>query len=62
MVKLEEFYRSIGVPENLSTFGITDEYFEAMGKHIDSHWMAPLKAFVVPFEVSDVVEVLKRCL
>lgn len=60
--KLEDFYRSIGVPAGLKDVGVTDEHFKAMAEHIDSHWIAPLSAFVVPFTVDDVVEVLKRSL
>lgn len=62
LVKLEAFYKSLGVPAGLSELGITDEHFEAMADHIVNHWFAPLEAFPVPFAKADVVEVLKRSL
>lgn len=62
LVKLEAFYKSLGVPAGLSELGITDEHFEAMADHIVHHWFAPIEAFPVPFAKADVVEVLKRSL
>lgn len=62
LTKLEQFYRSLGVPAGLKELGVTDEHFAAMAHHIDTHWFGPLSAFVVPFTEADVVEVLKRSL
>lgn len=60
LVKLEAFYKSIGVPSGLAELGIDDTHFEAMAEHIEKHWFSPLQGFPVPFTREDVVEVLKR--
>lgn len=62
LVKLEAFYKSIGVPSGLAELGIDDTHFEAMAEHIEKHWFSPLEGFPVPFTREDVVEVLKRSL
>ena len=61
-MKLEAFYKSIGVPSGLAELGIDDTHFEAMAEHIEKHWFSPLHGFPVPFTREDVVEVLKRSL
>ena len=62
LVALEDFYKSLGIPENFTKIGITDEHFKAMAAHVNKYWIAPLSLFFVPFTEDDVVEVLKRCL
>lgn len=65
---LESFFAQIGVPKSFTVLNeqtgskVSDEHFEAMAKHIDSHWFAKLEHFYAPFTVADVVGVLKACM
>ena len=50
LVKLDAFYKSVGVPAaGLAELGIDNTHFEAMAEHVEKHWFAPLEAFPVPF-------------
>ena len=63
LVKLDAFYKSVGVPAaGLAELGIDNTHFEAMAEHVEKHWFSPLEGFPVPFTREDVVEVLKRSL
>ena len=57
---LEAFFRSAGLPGNLTELGITDEYFRAMAEHANvDNFLAD--AFV-PLTNDDIVEIYKACL
>ena len=60
--KTAEFFRSIGITQTLSDFGIDDSHFEAMAEHVTTAWVGDYKYAFVPMDKEAVLAVLRASL
>ena len=61
IAKTEEFFKSIGLPDNLTALGIDDKHIDDMAKHAFEHNGA-FHLCMVPMTLEDIKRVYRECL